>query len=131
MAEPSGPIDAPLPSPCRVPSTHTPAATSPPLGSSAPHLEESGGIPADVLLQGSLPAAHQPLQECQGVLMAQAAAAPLASGALPQLQALQPDGLLLPAGGKLGSKGFQAPLQGVHLGQDALLCLAGQGQGQR
>lgn len=117
-----------FPHPAGSPPPTRPRPRVPPLGSSAPHLEESGGIPADVLLQGSLPAAHQPLQECQGVLMAQAAAAPLASGALPQLQALQPDGLLLPAGGKLGSKGFQAPLQGVHLGQDALLCLAGQGQ---
>ena len=98
----------------------SPEATAP-----LPHLDPGSRVPAEVLLQGSLSAAHQPLQECQGVLMAQAATASLTSHPLPQLQAFQAQGLLLPVGGKLGSESFQAPLQRVYPGQNALLGLAG------
>lgn len=63
--------------------------------------------------------------------MAQAAAsASLPASPLLQLQALQPHGLLLPAGRELSSKSIQAPLQRVYLGQNALLGLEGQGGGK-
>ena len=98
------------------------------LLSSCPHLDPSSSVPAEVLLQGSLAAAHQPLQECQGVLVAQATtSASLPASPLLQLQALQPHGLLLPAGRELGSESVQAPLQRVYPGQNALLSLVGQG----
>lgn len=92
-----------------------------------PHLDVGGGVPAEVLLQGSLAAAHQPLQERQRVLLTQAAATSLTGGPLPQLQAFQAHGLLLPVGGKFGSKSFQAAFQRVYPGQNALLSLAGRG----
>lgn len=90
-----------------------------------PHLDLSSGVPAEVLLQCGLAAAHQPLQERQRVLLAQATATSLPPSSLPQLQTFQPQGLLLPVGGKLSSKSFQAPLQRVYPGQNALLSLAG------
>lgn len=57
--------------------------------------------------------------------MAQATAFSMASSPLPQLQAFQPYGLLLPVGGKLSSKSFQAPLQRVNPGENTLLSLVG------
>ena len=57
--------------------------------------------------------------------MAQATASSMASSPLPQLQAFQPYGLLLPVGGKVCSKGFQTPLQRVNPGENALLSLVG------